>query len=63
MNFVGTFIEFLAHSPWTGRRDRRHGCHEHWATQDHELSLSDGVLLLAFGSVHEVDGLGQAFLE
>ena len=29
----------------------------------HELSLSDVVLLLAFGSVHEVDGLGQAFLE
>ena len=27
------------------------------ATQSHELSLSDGVLLLAFGSVDEVDGL------
>ena len=32
-------------------------------TQDHELSLSDVVLLLAFGSVYEVDGLGQAFLD
>ena len=46
-----------------GRRDRRHGCHEPSTTQNHELSLSDVVLLLAFGSVHEVDGLGQAFLE
>ena len=44
-----------------GRPDRRHGCHEHSTTQSHELSLSDVVLLLAFGSVHEVDGLGQAF--
>ena len=42
-------------------RSSAYGCHEHSTTQSHELSLSDGVLLLAFESVHEVDGLGQAF--
>ena len=43
--------------------DRRHGCREPSTTQDHELSLSDVVLLLTFGSVHEVDGLLTAALD